>query len=427
MENNMKKLTIMLSMFLGAVCLLAGCGDPYARMKLTVSEKEVVLYLDTNEEGDRITTSGSVDVTISGAKKGVSTDVVIVNALENIVSISTSKNGNTTKVTFTPNENATGNSADIIVRSKEGGLSDTIRVTLFEKVKDIQFVDAALAVADGGRMMLGDYLTYTPSNTNQKGVNYAIKEENGFGQIQEYISITKEGQLNVKEGTVSKEGSNILPYDGDRGLYYVTVVIQSQFDQEIVAEKRVYVVSTIKATDVQVRSESSSGKVQLSSVLTDVTVQDNGQTLTLAQVPTYSVVLANNVNANAQFLYSRTLEFILDATSNRRDSMYTMTLLQQKYMQSDRNFVHVSKLGRNNIPNDNYEYNTFRLDQVSIGQDVLLFKIDYSDFEGMLTTYVALDVKVQILQQISLQQLQGNKLVQLLTTLLKKTIEQLMC
>lgn len=391
----MKKITLMLSIFLGAVCLLAGCGNPYARMKLTVSDKEVVLYLDTDEEGQRVTTSSSVDVTISGAKKGVSTDIVVVNSLENIVSISTSKSGSTTKVTFTPNENAIGNSADIVVRSKEGGLSDTIRVTLYEKVKEIEFVHSPLAVADGGSIMLGDYLTYTPTNTNQKGVEYTIKQEDGFDQIQEYISLTSVGLLSAKEGTVTNDGSTVLPFDEEKGLYYVTVSIQSQFDSEIVAEKKVYVVPTIKATDVSVRSGSSSGKVILSSELTNVTVQENGNWITLTQVPTFSVVLANNVNANAEFLYSRTLEFILDATSNRRDSMYTVSLMQQKYMQSDRNFVHVSQLTRNSLPNDQYEYNTFRLDQVAIGQDVLVFKIEYTNFEGMLTTYIALDVKVQ--------------------------------
>lgn len=391
----MKKITLMLSIFLGVVCLLAGCGNPYARMKMSMSDKEIVLYLDTDENGERVSTSASVDVTITGAKKGVSTDVVVTNSLENIVSIETSKKGNTTKVTFTPNENVVGGQTDIVVRSKEGNLNDTIHITVYEKVKEVAFVDRNIAVADGGSITLTGYITYTPSTTNQKGLRYSLSEIEGYDQIKEYVTLDENGTLTVQEGTVTNSGSTILPYDDQVGLYYVEVGAQSEFNSDLNETKKIYVVPTIKATDVVVRSTSDSGKVTLASTLQNITVEENGESISLTQVPTYSVVLASNINGGSEFLYSRTVEFLLDTQSARRDSNYTMTLMQQKYIESDTSFVHVTKLARNAQPNDNYEYNAFRLDQIANGHDILVFKIDYTNFEGMLTTYIALDVTVQ--------------------------------
>ncbi len=389
-----KKLTLLMSIFLSTICLLAGCGNPYARMSLDISEKEIVLYIDRKEDGQIETTSQTIDITVKGAKKGVSTDIVVENSIENIVSITTQKQDNTTSVTFTPSSQYIGGSADLVVRTKEGNISDVLHVTVFDKVKDIAFSPISYAVSVGGTVNLASYLTYQPSGTNQKDVLYSIAQFEQNPALHTYLSISDTGVISADEN-ILKEAQDMLSYDADKGLYYVTVLVTSQYDETITCEQNEYIINTIKAQDVVVKSFSDQAEVVLTGTLQDLDLTYGTEQYTLENVPTYQVVLASNINTQMEYLYSRTIEFVLSEESAKIDSLYRMSLVQQKYLQNDDSFIKVTELARNTTPNEEYEYHTYRIDQIKNGHDTLLFKIDYITFEGMLTTYVALDVTVQ--------------------------------
>ena len=100
-----KKLGAFLLTILSSILLLCGCDDPYKNFALSVSTKEIVLYLDSDADNTEYPSTGTFNVKVSGTSKSVSGDITITqhayNGVDDIVSVeaisddTTSKNGKT--------------------------------------------------------------------------------------------------------------------------------------------------------------------------------------------------------------------------------------------------------------------------------------------------------------------------------------------
>ena len=96
-----KKLGTFLLTILSSVLLLCGCDDPYKNFALSVSTKEIVLYLDSDADNTEYPSTGTFNVKVSGTSKSVSGDITITqhayNGVDDIVSVEAISDDTTSK------------------------------------------------------------------------------------------------------------------------------------------------------------------------------------------------------------------------------------------------------------------------------------------------------------------------------------------
>ena len=392
-----KKLSSLMLVILGAMLILVGCGDPYKKLKMSVSTSEIILYLheSTNEDPEGESTvidtekypsETNFTVKMSGVKKGVSSEVNLTqyahNAVRDIVTIepestdTTSKEGAKYKVTALRPGNGV-----IIVNSKEGNKRHEIKVSVLVPITGLEFKDSPIAVKYNSTLNLLNYIKPIPEYTDETSVSFYIDDTVGSNVVSDEVGIVETSYAKIENGVlISKTDAN-YPTD-ENGIDYVSVYAVSNANPNIKTEPiQIPVLDLVEESEISLITINENANIKL-------TKNVNGY---------YEIVLGNNISDNP-VIYSRDLVIKL-SDDHLEDKQYAITT---NYAGENKNSIFaldekVSETSRYNYASAvaaGYPYKTFNFTQLNVGSDELEIYIDRRGFEGLFT--ITLKVKVTV-------------------------------
>lgn len=313
----LKRISMFMIIALCSGFMLVGCKDKYDRLSLSLSHAggtstiELVLV-------DGAAVTYEITATVEGAKKDVSEEVLYSIDNGNIISVDSEYEGDgETTLTITALSHG---KCTLTVTTKEGNKSQKLTIIVYKKVEGANFNTDKLAIKKNGTLNLNDYITYTPSDTNQTGMRYdlvgvMLDDETPFAYSENYASISAEGILTVDPDAT-------LPIDPLTNLPYVTVKGTSIYDENISTDiLNIPMIDMVEEELISVQSNSNNGQVTL---VKNTSVE-------------YHVVLASNVGftdvdgANS-VLFKRRLTFII-GTDPDEERHYDVTI-DEKYLES---------------------------------------------------------------------------------------------
>ena len=384
-----KKISALLIALLGSVMLLFGCNDPYKNFSISVSKTDVVLYLtDEGEPQEGLINSEYLMATVSGAGKGVSTDVTFAqygtNGVNDIVSIEdVSKDGNKTLFNLKAQKPGRG---IIYVNTQEGNLRAEINVTVYVPVKSIGFVTSNKAVKFGGEVELGKYLTFMPVGTNQTEVSFFIDDSTNAVVTNEQGNVTETSYAKIENGKLISKNASNYPIDDSNGLQYVNVYAVSNYNNQIKTQTvKIYVINVIDMSQVVLSTNSDLNSQPI------VLVPSNGNV--------YDIILGKN--STIPFIFSRNLK-IQVGSEFVTDKQYRISTSLDNAKSDVIGLVSlVSENDRYNYNGvaDTYPYKTYQINQQvkNMENNVETFdiNIDRVGFEGLFTITIKVRVTVK--------------------------------
>ena len=384
----LKKAGLLSFLLISLSLVFSACAKPYEDLSLSVSDSQIVLYLNSEEQNldeEYLATypsSASVTATVSGADKNVSTAVSFVQ-YGNVVSISNVvKTDNVTTADFTA---LNPGKSIVYVNTKEGNKRNSISVTVYRVVDSVDFLTTALAVATDSALNLNNYVSFTPSNTNQKEMKFYIDDPDSQAITTDALGNTTETEYaKIVNGVLTIKDMELAPFDYINLYNYVPVAGYSVYNNELVTQtKQVAIVELIQASDINLTSVSDLGDIILTKNI-------YGQ---------YEIVLGSNLTQSV-FAFQRGLNFMIgeDILTDRhyRVSLVTMSTAAKQVLSVTDKTNHNAR--QTYIPGealDNYTYNSFEINSIATaGEVVLTFHVDYYGFEGLFT--IPVEVKVTV-------------------------------
>ena len=410
-----KKLSALIFAVFGSVLILFGCGDPYKDLKLDVSTSNIVLYLnepssdeseDVPEIGDTETGSdtetdvpednpadtvsypseASFVIKVSGTGKNVSGEINIeqyaINGVQDIVSIepittdTTSRDGARYKVTA-----VRPGSGTIVVQTKEGSKRHEINVSVYVPIKGVSFIDGPKAVKYGSTVDLNQFLTFEPTDTNQKEMKFYIEDNFSSGSISDETGIIETTYAKIENGILTSKISDAYPVNVS-GQKYVRIYAISQFNPNVKTEViDLPVLNIVEESDITLTAQ----------------METNNLTLSKLSSGYYEIVLGHNIPDN-KFVYSRdvTLQITDEYTT---DQQYVISTNYNSNTTSNSIFEMDSsdEQARYNYsgPKENYPYKKFSFSQLKTGNDVVEVYIDRRGYEGLFTITLKIRVTVK--------------------------------
>ena len=381
-----KKLGAFLLTILSSVLLLCGCDDPYKNFALSVSTKEIVLYLDSDADNTEYPSTGTFNVKVSGTSKSVSGDITITqhayNGVDDIVSVeaisddTTSKNGATYRVSAIK-----AGKGVISINTNEGNKREEIVVTVYVPVKGVEFKSQPIAVKYKSYVDLTNFINFTPESTNQKEMDFYISDDSASDVVRDDIGITETSYARIVNGVLTSRDSNAYP--NVNGEKYVSVYGVSKHDPDIrTSVIRVPVLEIVEETNFELVTVTETGNINL--------VKNN--------LGYYDIVLGHN-NPTNPFIYSRNL--ILKLSSDYTiDQQYAITtnynpvLTKQSIFELDNEVEEKSRYDFVGLKQE-YPYKSFTLSQVSAGTDILEIYVDRLGYEGLFTITLKIRIIVK--------------------------------
>lgn len=381
-----KKLGAFLLTILSSVLLLCGCDDPYKNFALSVSTKEIVLYLDNDADNTEYPSTGTFNVKVSGTSKSVSGDITITqhayNGVDDIVSVeaisddTTSKNGATYRVSAIK-----AGKGVISINTNEGNKREEIVVTVYVPVKGVEFKSQPIAVKYKSYVDLTNFINFTPESTNQKEMDFYISDDSASDVVRDDIGITETSYARIVNGVLTSRDSNAYP--NVNGEKYVSVYGVSKHDPDIrTSVIRVPVLEIVEETNFELVTVTETGNINL--------VKNN--------LGYYDIVLGHN-NPTNPFIYSRNL--ILKLSSDYTiDQQYAITtnynpvLTKQSIFELDNEVEEKSRYDFVGLKQE-YPYKSFTLSQVSAGTDILEIYVDRLGYEGLFTITLKIRIIVK--------------------------------
>ena len=378
-----KKLGAFLLTILSSVLLLCGCDDPYKNFALSVSTKEIVLYLDSDADNTEYPSTGTFNVKVSGTSKSVSGDITITqhayNGVDDIVSVeaisddTTSKNGATYRVSAIK-----AGKGVISINTNEGNKREEIVVTVYVPVKGVEFKSQPIAVKYKSYVDLTNFINFTPESTNQKEMDFYISDDSASDVVRDDIGITETSYARIVNGVLTSRDSNAYP--NINGEKYVSVYGVSKHDPDIrTSVIRVPVLEIVEETNFELVTATETGNINL--------VKNN--------LGYYDIVLGHN-NPTNPFIYSRnlTLKLSSDYTIDQQYAIttnYNPVLTKQSIFELDNEVEEKSRYDFVGLKQE-YPYKSFTVSQVSAGTDVLEIYVDRLGYEGLFT--ITLKVRI---------------------------------
>lgn len=378
-----KKLGAFLLTILSSVLLLCGCDDPYKNFALSVSTKEIVLYLDSDADNTEYPSTGTFNVKVSGTSKSVSGDITITqhayNGVDDIVSVeaisddTTSKNGATYRVSAIK-----AGKGVISINTNEGNKREEIVVTVYVPVKGVEFKSQPIAVKYKSYVDLTNFINFTPESTNQKEMDFYISDDSASDVVRDDIGITETSYARIVNGVLTSRDSNAYP--NVNGEKYVNVYGVSKHDPDIrTSVLKVPVLEIVEETNFELVTVTETGNINL--------VKNN--------LGYYDIVLGHN-NPTNPFIYSRNLTLKL-SSDHTIDQQYAITtnynpvLTKQSIFELDNEVEEKSRYDFVGLKQE-YPYKSFTLSQVSAGTDILEIYVDRLGYEGLFT--ITLKVRI---------------------------------
>lgn len=378
-----KKLGAFLLTILSSVLLLCGCDDPYKNFALSVSTKEIVLYLDSDADNAEYPSTGTFNVKVSGTSKSVGGDITITqhayNGVDDIVSVeaisddTTSSNGATYRVSAIK-----AGKGVISINTNEGNKREEIVVTVYVPVKGVEFKSQPIAVKYKSYVDLTNFINFTPESTNQKEMDFYISDDSATDVVRDDIGITETSYARIVNGVLTSRDSNAYP--NDNGEKYVNVYGVSKHDPDIrTSVLKVPVLEIVEESNFELVTATETGDINL--------VKNN--------LGYYDIVLGHN-NPTNPFIYSRNLTLKL-SSDHTIDQQYAITtnynpvLTKQSIFELDNEVEEKSRYDFVGLKQE-YPYKSFTVSQVSAGTDVLEIYVDRLGYEGLFT--ITLKVRI---------------------------------
>ena len=378
-----KKLGAFLLTILSSVLLLCGCDDPYKNFALSVSTKEIVLYLDSDADNAEYPSTSTFNVKVSGTSKSVGGDITITqhayNGVDDIVSVeaisddTTSSNGATYRVSAIK-----AGKGVISINTNEGNKREEIVVTVYVPVKGVEFKSQPIAVKYKSYVDLTNFINFTPESTNQKEMDFYISDDSATDVVRDDIGITETSYARIVNGVLTSKDSNAYP--NDKGEKYVNVYGVSKHDSDIrTSVLKVPVLEIVEETNFELVTATETGDINL--------VKNN--------LGYYDIVLGHN-NPTNPFIYSRnlTLKLSSDYTIDQQYAIttnYNPVLTKQSIFELDNEVEEKSRYDFVGLKQE-YPYKSFTVSQVSAGTDILEIYVDRLGYEGLFT--ITLKVRI---------------------------------
>lgn len=362
MEKVKSKISLIAIMFLWAVTILTGCGNPYKNMRLSLDsviaiENDQYTYdVDLNNGQS---TAFSFDVRVEGAKKKVSTDVSVSSTQTEIVTIDeTSKEGNKTHITMKAHR--VGQSV-VTIKSAEGNLSKSVIVRVHIPLEDMQVPSHAVYVERGVQVDARQFLTFVPSATDRSD-----------------LVLSLEGQSEEIKESVTLEG-NTFSVDKTSTFSSFTLKVQSKFNADIEEkELTVQVIDVVQPEEIVPKyakgneyvelTKSASGNYLLSMAQNSSDIQDFTRNL-------YFFVRKQNA------ITGQVEDVLLDESTYTVGVVDAFGDLKDEYSNA---YVDVTKM-------DNY----FTIMELSMGTSTITFGYTHNQLGYTFLKKMAIDIEVQ--------------------------------
>ncbi len=357
MEKFKSKISLISMMFLWAILLLAGCGNPYRNMKLEIDSKIAVengqYTFDVDLENDE-PTPFTFSVNVAGAKKGVNTNVIVSSSQTEYVTVDqTVVNGSNTDVRLTAYR--VGQSL-ITVKSVEGNLTETIVVRVNKPVEDIVVDTTSLYIERGVAIDMREVVSYLPTDTNRKDLILQV------GQV----------DIPAEENQILIDG-NMLTVDQNSTVQSFELSIRSLYNEDIESKQiTIHVVDVIQNDAIVIKYEKEGEFVELEK-------NNNGQyVLSMAQNSENIGDFSKNI---AFFVRTPEEDILLDPAT------YQLGIINQQGVFTDHytdSYVDVTKMDT-----------TFQIMEQGMGSTVLTFGYQHKLLDTNSIKKVTLQVLVE--------------------------------
>lgn len=222
----MKKRFCVLLLAIFTLFGVAACGgDPYEKVKLTVSSNELNITMVEGENNELVSEPQRLIVDVD-APKSISKDIELPKyggrLGDEFVSVEVKENNEAGHYVLEFKGVKTGYT-EIPIKTAEGNRTEIIKIRIDVEVKEMAFKnDVELVCEEGGKLDLNGnsrrYINFTPSATSQTEVKYYISEETrrlyqGQGSADKLI---KDNVLDLKDFKIS-ENSELV--DGEGNCY----------------------------------------------------------------------------------------------------------------------------------------------------------------------------------------------------------------
>ena len=204
--NIFKKLSLIITLILlGTSGMLFGCGELYSDLKIELDTEDIILYLnpvetevpagDEGEEGIPVAnddgSKATVIASIKNLPEGVSNHITYYQTTDNVVHIEELYTDNLKNQVIIEITAIRAGITELVITTEEGNKSAILKVTVIERVEDIDLkeeyaqvfeVDVPTAIDVTGA------LNFYPATTNEKGLRFALDENSPQG-----IEVTQDG------------------------------------------------------------------------------------------------------------------------------------------------------------------------------------------------------------------------------------------
>ncbi|MBQ9786250.1 MAG: Ig-like domain-containing protein [Clostridia bacterium] len=209
----MKKFLIALTMLFAVVCFgLVGCGNPYANMKIEVSQNEIVLYTASDDQENQ-PQSVTITATVSGADDiNINKEVWAEYTERDVVTESIVFDSETgeSEITLTAIQKGF-TTLKIVSKDNDTIKSEEIKISVITPIQSFDIKpNTTLSIASGQALDLNtlDIFNFSP-DTNQTEVKFSLLSESDprfdtekYNYTVQGVSIDEDGILRVEDSSL---------------------------------------------------------------------------------------------------------------------------------------------------------------------------------------------------------------------------------
>ena len=427
--RNWKKIFTLALLFLVSTITFFACGSKTDYSKMSISIEAVGLDSEDNSITYNQQTNNMFTLKVTVVNAGsASTNVQYEIVDKGLITYSShSKSGSTTSYVFKvdPSESAISTLTNIRFTTEEGNKSRDFQVKVHIPLARITLHRDTIPVVKGKEINLdnlNNFFDYVPSNTNQRGVYYGIKnvvdaQEEDIKSITDYL----------------EEHENKIFISEESSVQSFTLTIKSRYDSYLIGapveeEVLVVVLDKVSAEEfslqqgyLETSNDSEDEDSDSNSDYPLLTQDDNGKyKLTLVnnndkffnyREVIVDVLLGGSALSDVQFSYQKPIltpgnEPSTEEVSGRLYSVYIQDLVYNgkvavlgedgciQLLDSERETEFISNNLINAKPR-NEDIDTFLISQAttSTGTCQIVFLIDFYGFEGM---YEPIKIPVEV-------------------------------
>lgn len=394
----MKKRICVLLLLVFSLVGLASCDEPYSKVSMTITgdglsaQNEIVLAMQ-EEVGGALSPKNSVRLSVKvDAPSSLSDDIVLPTFGDRYgdeyveIELVKEKSGSYSLVF----KGVKSGETTIPIKTKDGNITQIIKVTIQLGVTSIQFKEGAeLLVKPGDTVDLSalnkKYISYTPATTEQTEVTYSISYDYQGENIQKYINDNK---ITLVNNVLTIDES--VPAGGDETIKLIAISTQKNSNNEEISTgtNRFLKVKIINAYNF---ADSLSASIKNKSI-TAKGYSISGNSIN------YELVLANPIVPSDETIEGDSVEYIFGG-----ELMFVNKNSEYKIFLSDVNsdIVSINSSGVEYDTNNKTTKYKYQIMPKELGTETFTFKICYigekdtGEYDDNFTKYIHLTVIVK--------------------------------